>query len=133
MRQTTCTDPPRFSKKILGAGLSLYVAATALRQAQGTTTPFSVVKAQEFTATYWIAFVYVSIGVVLGVVSLVYSLASSSLRMMGVISAYLLAFSVVALLSSPATLGMQIANALAVFGVCVVAFSAWLRHVRERP
>ncbi|MFC9505358.1 hypothetical protein [Streptomyces sp. NPDC057002] len=133
MRQHSFIYPPMITKKILGAGISVYVGATALRQAQGTVTPFSVVKAQEFTATYWIAFVYVSIGVVLGVVSLVYSLKSSSLRLMGVISAYLLAFSAVSLMNSPATLGMQMANALAVFGVCVVAFSAWLRHLRERP
>jgi hypothetical protein len=120
------------TKKILGAGLSLYVAATALRYAQGN-TPFSVVNAQEYTATYWIAFVYVSIGVLLGVVSLVYSLASSSLRFMGVLAAYLLAFGAVSLMNSPATIGMQIANTLAVLGVSVTAFSAWLRHLRERP
>ncbi|MEU1552098.1 hypothetical protein ABZ517_05175 [Streptomyces scabiei] len=132
MRQHSFIYPPMITKKILGAGLSLYVAATALRYAQGN-TPLSVVNAQEFSAAYWIAFVYVSIGVVLGVCSLVYSLASSSLRLMGVNAAYLLAFSAVSLMNSPATPGMQIANTLAVLGISVVAFSAWLRHLRERP
>lgn len=124
--------PPAVTKKILGSGLSAFTVATAFRQALGN-TPFSMVKAQQYTATYWVAFAYVLLGVILGVASLVYSLKSSSLRFMGLLGAYLLAFGAVSLINSPVSVWMQIANAAAILSISVVAFSAWLRHMRERP
>ncbi|MGI5515243.1 hypothetical protein [Streptomyces sp. CA-106131] len=124
--------PPAVTKKILGSGVSLYTVATAFRQGLGN-TPFSVVKAETYTATYWIAFVYVAIGVLLGLVSLVYSLKSSSLGFMGFIAAYLLAFIAISFINTPIGVWMQLANAAAVLGISVVAFSAWVRHLRELP
>ncbi|AZM47765.1 hypothetical protein DMB38_20020 [Streptomyces sp. WAC 06738] len=124
--------PPAVTKKILGAGLSIFTVATAFRQALGN-TPFSVVHAEQFTATYWIAFGYCTIGVILGLIALVHSLKSSSLKFMGAIGSYLLAFVAVSLMNSPVSVGMQLSNATAIAGISVVAFSAWLRHKREQP
>lgn len=123
--------PPALTKKLLGVGLSVFTAAAALQKALGS-TPFSVVDAPNDSAAYSIALAYTTLGVVLGVASTVYSLKTSSLRLMGYLAAYLLAFASVSLFNSPATLWMQIANVTAFIGVSLAAFSAWLRHLRER-
>ncbi|WNI17575.1 hypothetical protein [Actinacidiphila sp. ITFR-21] len=120
------------TKKILGAGLSVFTAAAALQKALGS-TPFSVVDASNDSVAYCIALVYTTFGVALGVVSTVYSLKTSSLRLMGYLGAYLLAFASISLINSPANLWMQFANVAAFAGVSLAAFSAWLRHMRERP
>ncbi|MFF8283380.1 hypothetical protein ACF06W_11725 [Streptomyces albus] len=115
---------------MLGAGLSIFTAAAALQKALGS-TPFSVVDAPSDSAAYYIALVYTVLGVVLGAASTVYSLKTSSLRLMGYLSAYLLAFASVSLINSTATLLMQVANVVAFTGISVAAFSAWLRYLRE--
>jgi hypothetical protein len=120
------------TKKILGVGLSIFTAAAALQKALGS-TPFSVVDASSDSASYCIALMYTTLGVILGVVSAVYSLKTSSLRLMGYLGAYLLAFASISLINSPATAWMQIANVAGFIGVSLAAFSAWLRHLREGP
>ncbi|MEU9050210.1 hypothetical protein AB0D37_07355 [Streptomyces sp. NPDC048384] len=124
--------PPMVTKKILGAGLSLFTAAAALQKALGS-TPFSVVDAPNDSYSYYIALIYTALGVVLGLFSLGYVLWSSSLKLMGMLGAYLLAFGAVSLFNSPQTTLMQIANMATFIGVSAAAFSAWLRHLRERP
>lgn len=124
--------PPAVTKKILGVGLSVFTAASALQKALGS-TPFSVVDASSDSASYCIALLYTTLGILLGVASMVYSLKTSSLRLMGYLGAYLLAFASVSLINSPATLLMQFANVAGFVGVSLAAFSAWLRHMRERP
>ncbi|MGW1261141.1 hypothetical protein ACWD7Y_04170 [Streptomyces drozdowiczii] len=124
--------PPALTKKLLGVGLSVFTAAAALQKALGS-TPFSVVDASSDSPSYFIALVYTTLGVLLGVASTVYSIKTSSLRMMGYLAAYLLAFASISLFNSPATLWMQIANVAGFVGVSLAAFSAWLRHLRERP
>ncbi|MEU0770588.1 hypothetical protein [Streptomyces albogriseolus] len=122
--------PPAVTKKILGIGLSVYTIASAFQKALGS-TPFSVVRASEQSASYWIALSYVTLGVLLGTLSLVYCAATSSLRFCGYLGAYLLAFSAVSLLNSPQSLWMQVANVFTYLGVSLAAMSAWLRHRRE--
>ncbi|MEV6310035.1 hypothetical protein AB0M10_15720 [Streptomyces sp. NPDC051840] len=124
--------PPAVTKKILGVGLSVFTASAALQKALGS-TPFSVVDASTDSAAYCIALGYTSLGVILGVVSTLYSLKTSSLRLMGYLGAYLLAFASISLINSPADAWMQLANVTAFVGVSLAAFSAWLRHLRERP
>jgi len=124
--------PPAVTKKILGIGLSVYTIASAFQKALGT-TPFSVVDSAQHTATFYIAFSYVTLGVILGLLSLVYCAATSSLRFMGYLGAYLLAFSAISLMNSPQTIWMQLANVFTYLGVSTAAFSAWLRYMRERP
>lgn len=124
--------PPAVTKKILGVGLGVFTAAAALQKALGS-TPFSVVDASNDSAAYCIALMYTTLGVALGVASTVYSLRTSSLRLMGYLAAYLLAYASISLINSPATLWMQLANVAAFIGVSLAAFSAWLRHLRERP
>ncbi|MFF1693176.1 hypothetical protein ACFVXC_06040 [Streptomyces sp. NPDC058257] len=120
------------TKKLLGVGLSVFTAGAALQKALGS-TPFSVVDASTDSAAYCIALAYTTLGIVLGVASTVYSLKTSSLRLMGYLGAYLLAFASVSLINSPATVWMQFANVAAFLGISVASFSAWLRHLRERP
>ncbi|MFJ4739030.1 hypothetical protein [Streptomyces sp. NPDC088775] len=124
--------PPAVTKKILGVGLSIFTAAAALQKALGS-TPFSVVAASGDSVSYCIALMYTTLGVILGVASTVYSLKTSSLRLMGYLGAYLLAFAAISLINSPATLWMQFASVAGFVGVSLAAFSAWLRHMRERP
>ncbi|MFE5853244.1 hypothetical protein ACFQ61_08480 [Streptomyces sp. NPDC056500] len=124
--------PPAVTKRLLGVGISVFTAAAAIQKALGS-TPFSVVDAPTASVTYCIALAYTVLGVGLGVASLAYSLRTSSLRLMGYLGAYLLAFASISLINSTATLGMQIANVFAFTGVSLAAFSAWLRHLRERP
>lgn len=121
--------PPAFTKKLLGLGLSLFTVGISLQKALGK-TPFSVVHA-EGECAYWIAFGYAALGVLLGVGSALYSVKTSSLRLMGYLAAYLLAFAPASLFNSPATLPLQWANALSFIGVSMAAFSAWLRYLRE--
>lgn len=127
-----CFYPPATTKKILGVGLSVFTAAAALQKALGS-TPFSVVDASSDSAAYCIALMYTTLGIVLGVASTIYSLKTSSLRLMGYLGAYLLAFASISLINSPATLWMQFANVAGFIGVSLAAFSAWMRHLRERP
>lgn len=122
--------PPAFTKKVLGVGLSTFTAAASLQKALGS-TPFSVVDAPTATPAYYIALIYTTLGVLLGVVSALYSVKTSSLRLMGYLAAYLLAFASVSLFNSPANLWMQFANVVSFIGVSLAAFSAWLRHLRE--
>lgn len=122
--------PPAFTKKVLGLGLSTFTAAAALQKALGS-TPFSVVDAPSDSCSYYIALVYTTLGIVLGVCSAAYSLKTSSLRLMGYVAAYLLAFAAVSLFNSPATVWMQLANVVSFIGVSLAAFSAWLRYLRE--
>lgn len=124
--------PPAFTKKVLGLGLSTFTAAAALQKALGS-SPFSVIDARTDTATYYIAILYTALGMVLGVCSAAYSLKTSSLRMMGYLSAYLLAFAAVSLFNSSATVWMQLANVVSFIGISAAAFSAWLRYLREGP
>lgn len=124
--------PPALTKKLLGVGLSVFTAAAALQKALGS-TPFSVVDAPNDSVAYGIALGYTTLGVILGVISTVYSLKTSSLRLMGYLGAYLLAFASISLINSPATLWMQFANVAAMLGISLAALSAWLRHLRERP
>lgn len=122
--------PPAFTKKLLGVGLSVFTIGSALQKALGS-TPFSVVDAPSDSASYYIAFIYTTLGMALGAVSAVYSLKTSSLRLMGYLGAYLLAFAVVSLFNSPTNAWMQFANIISFIGVSVAAFSGWLRYVRE--
>ncbi|MFE4527060.1 hypothetical protein ACFRMO_07665 [Streptomyces anulatus] len=122
--------PPAFTKKILGIGLGVFTAAASLQKALGS-TPFSVVDASGDTPAYYIALVYTTLGIVLGVASALYSIRTSSLRMMGYLAAYLLAFAAISLFNSPATVWMQLANVISFIGVSLAAFSAWLRYLRE--
>ncbi|MFD9815087.1 hypothetical protein [Streptomyces sp. NPDC059080] len=120
------------TKRILGVGLSVFTVSAALQKALGS-TPFSVVDAPSDSAAYLIALIYTTLGIILGLVSMVYSLKTSSLRLMGYLGAYLLAFASISLINSPADPWMQFANVAAFVGVSFAAFSAWLRHMRERP
>ncbi|MFV0135449.1 hypothetical protein ACLGIH_19895 [Streptomyces sp. HMX87] len=122
--------PPAFTKKVLGLGLSTFTAAASLQKALGS-TPFSVVDAPTDTARYYIALTYTTLGILLGTCSAMYSLKTSSLRLMGYVAAYLLAFAAVSLFNSPATVWMQLANVISFIGVSLAAFSAWLHHLRE--
>ncbi|MEV7902213.1 hypothetical protein [Streptomyces anulatus] len=122
--------PPAFTKKVLGIGLGVFTAAASLQKALGS-TPFSVVDAPGDTLAYYIALVYTTLGVVLGCVAALYSIRTSSLRMMGYLAAYLLAFAAISLFNSPATVWMQLANVVSFIGVSMAAFSAWLRYLRE--
>jgi hypothetical protein len=122
--------PPAFTKKVLGVGLSIFTAAAALQKALGS-TPFSVVDAPSDSCAYYIALLYTTLGILLGVCSALYSFRTSSLRLMGYIAAYLLAFAAISLFNSPATVWMQLANVISFIGVSLAAFSAWLRHMRE--
>lgn len=124
--------PPAFTKKILGIGLSVFTAAASLQKALGS-TPFSVVDAPSSSASYYIALAYTTLGMTLGVASAVYSFRTSSLRLMGYLAAYLLAFAAVSLFNSPTTAWMQIANVVSFIGISMAAFSAWLRFLREGP
>ncbi|MEU0213695.1 hypothetical protein ABZ281_00755 [Streptomyces sp. NPDC006265] len=124
--------PPAFTKRMLGAGLSIFTAAAALQKALGS-TPFSVVDAPSDSCAYYIALIYTTLGVALGVVSAMYSLKTSSLRLMGYLGAYLLAFAAVSLFNSPATPWMQLANVVSFIAISLAAFSAWLRYRREGP
>lgn len=127
-----CADfyyPPAVTKKILGIGMSVYTVGISLQKALGK-TPFSIVHA-EGLASYWIAFAYATLGVLLGVGSAIYSAKTSSLRMMGYLAAYLLAFAPASFINSPATVPLQIGNAVSFIGVSMAAFSAWLRFLRE--
>lgn len=124
--------PPAFTKKVLGIGLGVFTAASSLQKALGS-TPFSVVDAPDATAAYYIALVYTTLGVILGVFSALYSVKTSSLRLMGYLAAYLLAFAAISLFNSPATVWMQLANVISFIGVSMAAFSAWLRYLREGP
>ncbi|WP_329272054.1 hypothetical protein [Streptomyces sp. NBC_01451] len=124
--------PPAFTKRMLGVGLSLFTAAAALQKALGS-TPFSVVDAPGDSCAYYIALIYTTFGVALGVVSAVYSVKTSSLRLMGYLGAYLLAFASISLFNSPATAWMQFANVVSFIGISLAAFSAWLRYRREGP
>ncbi|MGW3860253.1 hypothetical protein ACWEDZ_02045 [Streptomyces sp. NPDC005047] len=122
--------PPAFTKKVLGVGLSTFTVAASLQKALGS-TPFSVVDAPSDSASYYIAFIYTALGILLGLVSTVYSLRTSSLRLMGYLAAYLLAFAAISLFNSPATVWMQLANVISFVGISMAAFSAWLRFLRE--
>lgn len=129
-----CADfyyPPAVTKKILGMGLSIYTVGIALQKALGK-TPFSIVHA-ESESSYYIALIYGTLGVALGVASTVYSAKTSSLRLMGYLAAYLLAFAPASLFNSPATVPLQIGNAVSFIGISMAAFSAWLRYLREGP
>lgn len=122
--------PPAFTKKLLGLGLSTFTAAAALQKALGS-TPFSVVDAPSSSYAYYIALSYTTLGIALGVISAMYSLATSSLRLMGYLAAYLLAFAAVSLFNSPTTVWMQLANIISFMGASLVGLSAWLRYLRE--
>ncbi|WP_328749252.1 MULTISPECIES: hypothetical protein [unclassified Streptomyces] len=124
--------PPAVTKKLLGVGLSIFTAAAALQKALGS-TPFSVVDSHVDSTAYCIALAYTTLGIVLGLASMVYSLKTSSLGLMGYLGAYLLAFASISLINSPATPWMQFANVAAFLGISIAALSAWLRHLRERP
>ncbi|MGW3153669.1 hypothetical protein [Streptomyces sp. NPDC001089] len=124
--------PPAFTKKVLGIGLGVFTAAASLQKALGS-TPFSVVDAPSSSASYYIALIYTTLGIVLGVGSALYSFKTSSLRMMGYLSAYLLAFAAISLFNSPTTVWMQIANVVSFVGISMASFSAWLRFLREGP
>ncbi|WP_369042186.1 hypothetical protein [Streptomyces sp. Midd1] len=90
-----------------------------------------MVDAPSDSCSYYIALIYTTLGVVLGVGSALYSLKTASLRLMGYLAAYLLAFASVSLFNSPTTAWMQIANVISFVGVSLAAFSAWLRYLRE--
>lgn len=131
MRHEYCmVYPPAFTKKILGLGLSVFTVGASLQKALGS-TPFSVVDAPNHSAAYYIALVYTTFGVALGAVSCAYSLKTSSLKLMGWIGAYLLAFASASLINTNATVWMQLANVVSFVGVSLAAFSAWLRFRRE--
>ncbi|MFE2539100.1 hypothetical protein [Actinacidiphila glaucinigra] len=122
--------PPAVTKRILGTGLSLFTAAAALQKALGT-TPFSVTDAPAYSASYYIALAYTTLGILLGVASAVYALKNSSLRFMGYLAAYLLSFAAVSVCNNPQTVWMQIANMLTFIGISMAAFSGWMRFKRE--
>ncbi|MFJ9719926.1 hypothetical protein ACIRPQ_29040 [Streptomyces sp. NPDC101213] len=122
--------PPAFTKKLLGAGLSVFTAAAALQKALGS-TPFSVVDARTYSAAYYIALLYTTFGIILGVCAAVYSLRTSSLRLTGFLGAYLLAFAAVSLFTPTGTAWMQAANVVSFLGVSLAAFASWLRYLRE--
>jgi len=124
--------PPVFTKKLLGIGLSTFTAAASLQKALGS-TPFSVVDAPSNSTSYYIAFTYTTLGIMLGVYSALYSFRTSSLRLTGYLAAYLLAFAAVSLFNSPTTVWMQIANVVSFLGISLASFSAWLRYLREGP
>ncbi|NIY68011.1 hypothetical protein SMALB_6089 [Streptomyces malaysiensis] len=115
----------------MGSGLSLFTIGAALQKALGS-TPFSVVNTTQYSASYYIAFSYTALGVLLGLSSLAYVLYSSSLRFMGFIGAYLLAFGAISLINSPQDAWMQLATVMMFLGAALAALSAWLRHLRER-
>ncbi|WP_167503130.1 hypothetical protein [Streptomyces malaysiensis] len=123
--------PPVVTERILGSGLSLFTIGAALQKALGS-TPFSVVNTTQYSASYYIAFSYTALGVLLGLSSLAYVLYSSSLRFMGFIGAYLLAFGAISLINSPQDAWMQLATVMMFLGAALAALSAWLRHLRER-
>lgn len=122
--------PPAFTKKMLGLGLSIFTVGASLQKALGS-TPFSVIDAPNHSAAYYIALVYTTLGIALGLVSAVYSLKTSSLKLMGYLGAYLLAFASVSLLNTSSSAWMQFANVVAFIGISLAAFSAWLRYRRE--
>lgn len=124
--------PPAFTKKVLGTGLGVFTAAASLQKALGS-TPFSVVDAPSDTASYYIALFYTTLGILLGFYAALHSVRTSSLRTMGYLAAYLLAFAAVSLFNSPANVWMQLANVVSFIGVSMAAFSAWLRYLREGP
>ncbi|MFH9731921.1 hypothetical protein [Streptomyces sp. NPDC017260] len=122
--------PPAFTKKVLGVGLSLFTIGASLQKALGS-TPFSVVDAPTHSASYYIALIYTTLGILLGFVSALYSLATSSLRLTGYLGAYLLAFAVVSMINTQATGWMTLANVVSFVGISLASFSAWLRFRRE--
>jgi hypothetical protein len=122
--------PAHITRTVLGAGLSVYTVGAALQKALGS-TPFSVTDPAVDSCQFFIALGYTGLGVVLGLCSLVFVVCSASLRWMGVLGAYLLAFAAVSLMNSPQTLWMQIANTFTFLGVSAAAFAAWLKYLRE--
>lgn len=83
-------------------------------------------RTSEDTCAYYIAFGYVTLGIVLGIVSLIMVIFFSSLRLLPHIGAYVLAFAAVSFLNSTQTPWMQFANALTFIAITLAAYAAWI-------
>lgn len=122
--------PPAVTKKILGSGLSVFTMAAAVQKSIGS-TPFSVVRAPDYTLTYWIAYGYTTLGFFLGLFALIHCLRTSSLRYTGLLGSYLLAFGAVSFINTQQSLAMQTATCFTFVGASTACLSAWLRYRRE--
>lgn len=78
------------------------------------------------TCAFYIALGYTSLGIALGLASLILVLFYESLRLLPHIGAYVLAFAAISFINSTQTPWMQFANALTFIAVTLAAYAAWI-------